>query len=142
MSLPYERVVHENKVAAPFAVGATPGLLGGSSQKIRASVLRFSRRDRQHEYPGVKTIKETADDIPPGAIPRPGSDFTCRSPARSDAGSVVPPDQHHWQQHPWEGASEWVFPARAGQQHSLSPAKTKRKFSLHKSPNFVDFVVV
>lgn len=55
---------------------------------------------------------------------------------------MVPPDRRHWQQHPGEGASEWVFAARAGQQRSLSPAKTKRKFSLHKSPNFVDFVVV
>lgn len=53
---------------------------GGSSRKIRASILHLSHRDQQREYPGVKAVKETAGDIPPGDIPRPGSDFTCRSP--------------------------------------------------------------
>lgn len=63
------------------------------------------------------------------ADPPAGSDAGERGvpPRTSIAGSSIP---------------GWVFPARAGQQHSLSPAKTKRKFSLHKSPNFVDFVVV
>lgn len=56
-----------------------------------------------------KTIKEAADNIPPGDIPRPAPDFTCGPPWGGMQGLWSP------EQHPREGASEWVFAARAEQ---------------------------